>query len=1774
MPPKPPSCGLLGCSGGGLGSGSGSGTGSGSATGSGCPAGCPPPGGQNGQTAGGQPQGPNAHLGPQLSWNAFTPRDGNAFRRVEDLALNFGVGEHRLGFVRYHNSGATSAALDVFGNGGAWRHNYQWDLNAAAPDVSGFTPEGASMEFYSQALQDAIYTLEGLIQQEVISGYDEEDIYHEAYAAAGWVDSQGRTNITFGEPLIAYSRRPGADLINWGVTNFALVHDSGWRHEFEQRPHANWAIEDHLVLVRFIDPHGVTYEVEGDASNRVKKITDPTGRWLELTYANDRLSRVDASDGRFVTYNYDQHVVSSVTYHLLDDVDYQDGTRASYQYYENAPFRLAIMEDSKLSGPAALVQYIYGTSGIHKEINPVTGKTFAEITGFEHNGINDYVVHSVDQYGGTNSYTVIEESVGSATDAIVSSVSQADGSTRSFGPNYVEDELGRRLYSIRNAKESLVRRYLQKNGILWSEGWKRNADEFVTAYTNRHGNITDYVRDTNNRVVAVSHPDGSTEGFDYNTLGQMTFYTNQLEQVTSYHYDSSNRISAVVDVAGYTNSYTYDAYDRVKTHTDGRGNTTIYGYDSRGNRNLITFADTSTQGFAYNDHGQLLFATNELGQLVESKTYNEYGQLMTDTDRYGRTTIYDYNLAPGSGGCCGSAGQNGQPVQITAPSGKVTAFEYDYRGRRTAVINSWGTADASTNSFMFEVVGRMTNRVDAFGEEWGTEYDLEDRLTKQIDPLGQATLADYAVVANELYITNTTPAGHVTVVVQDTMGRIRRTTHPDTATEIRAYTPNGRIQSLTGTAVHGVRYEYGFDAKGWFTKAIRLKKDGSDSAEWSKSYEDAVGNPVRTEFADGAYGIAEFDNRDRLTKAVDPDGVTSLTIYNIAGEVAFSAVDINTNGVVDLAGTDRVIYRTNFVDSATLLPGGGQAIVNETYVWPTNWVDAAILADRSEVSLDGLESANSSFGRTNLVQNSLCSSCGATTNTAFDGSYTITVKEKGRVDSVTRYDARDVQLSSQDFTYDELGRRKTIVDARTGTTTHHYDDVLAWTSVTLPSPGAGQPPQTTTTYTDGRGRATRVIQSDGTSVTNRYHPTGELKQTSGSRTYPVEYTHDYAGRMETMTTWQDFAGDTGKAVTTWTYDSQRGWLDRKQYDDGNGPEYTYYASGKLRTRSWERGITTTYLYSNGGQLASTDYSDATADLTYTYDRQGRQSTIVQGSVTTTKTYTDSGRLHTESYSGGPLNGITITNSYDTLLRRETLAAIKPSSFDLETSFSYDDASRLSAVSDGISTATYSYLANSALVEQIEFNRSGAANMITTKSYDLINRLIGITHVDSQPATLASFHYGYNSANQRTNVTQSDNSYWHFEYDDLGQVTDGTKHDGQGIPLTGYDFGYAYDDIGNRTSVDDNGTVETYNANLLNQYINIAGVTSSHDADGNTEADDDWIYTWNGENRLTVLESSINIPAAERKKLEFSYDHQGRRVSKNVYTWNTGNSAYDLTSQSIFAYDGWNLLAVLDGNQNPHTSFNWGLDLSGSEQGAGGVGGLLMATSHGDSTTHFVAHDGNGNVTRLVDSVLGTVTASYEYSPFGRRISATGSMALVNPFRFSTKFEDNESGFNYYGFRFYNSVYGRWMNRDPIEEYGGLNIFVFTWNSPLIFVDIDGRSGWGAPFFPPLGPPSPPGGMPCFHQCMNMMTGGLWVGLFGASLSVSAAALDAWILRTNGSIVTGHLARLVASGILSPAQAAAIMKGSGAVVGSAFGTVAACLSAWVVGVAGGCAASCF
>ena len=133
---------------------------------------------------------------------------------------------------------------------------------------------------------------------------------------------------------------------------------------------------------------------------------------------------------------------------------------------------------------------------------------------------------------------------------------------------------------------------------------------------------------------------------------------------------------------------------------------------------------------------------------------------------------------------------------------------------------------------------------------------------------------------------------------------------------------------------------------------------------------------------------------------------------------------------------------------------------------------------------------------------------------------------------------------------------------------------------------------------------------------------------------------------------------------------------------------------------------------------------------------------------------------------------------------------------------------------------------------------------------------------------------------------------------------------------------------------------------------------------------------------------------------------------------------------------------------------WGKDISGTRDGACGIGGLLYLKRNGIFYIPFF--DAYGNVLGYTDA-QGNIVAEYAYDPFGKIVGKSGVMSDDFAFRFSTKYYDIELDLYYYTYRYYNPQLMRWLTEDPIAEDGGLNLYGFCGNNPVCRYDKDGRA---------------------------------------------------------------------------------------------------------------------
>jgi RHS repeat-associated protein len=254
-----------------------------------------------------------------------------------------------------------------------------------------------------------------------------------------------------------------------------------------------------------------------------------------------------------------------------------------------------------------------------------------------------------------------------------------------------------------------------------------------------------------------------------------------------------------------------------------------------------------------------------------------------------------------------------------------------------------------------------------------------------------------------------------------------------------------------------------------------------------------------------------------------------------------------------------------------------------------------------------------------------------------------------------------------------------------------------------------------------------------------------------------------------------------------------------------------------------------------------------------------------------------------------------------------------------------------------------------------------------------------------------------------------------------------------------------------------GRVDT---NTVTAYLPSSAVCA-YDLRGNLTNDGRRVFYYDSENQLT------NVLVAGQWKSEFAYDGMMRRKVRKEFSWS--GSAWVQTNEVRYIYDG--RLVIQERHYTPQGStliplttvtYTRGNDLSGSLEGVGGIGGLLARTdppssvaSGGGGSTAYYHTDGNGNVTALL-STNGLVVARYSYDPYGNMLGMSGPLAEANLYRFSSKEHHQNSGLVYYLYRYYEPALQRWINRDPIGEEGGLNLYEFVWNDPSNHFDPSGN----------------------------------------------------------------------------------------------------------------------
>jgi RHS repeat-associated protein len=281
----------------------------------------------------------------------------------------------------------------------------------------------------------------------------------------------------------------------------------------------------------------------------------------------------------------------------------------------------------------------------------------------------------------------------------------------------------------------------------------------------------------------------------------------------------------------------------------------------------------------------------------------------------------------------------------------------------------------------------------------------------------------------------------------------------------------------------------------------------------------------------------------------------------------------------------------------------------------------------------------------------------------------------------------------------------------------------------------------------------------------------------------------------------------------------------------------------------------------------------------------------------------------------------------------------------------------------------------------------------------------------------------NPAANRTSLTDKRGAQ-NFGYDNLDRLTSADH------PLLATPQAFAYDPVGNRTT---NSSLY----NVGNQLTEDANFTYLYDANGNLiqktfkTSGKDIAYTYDAENRLIQVDEFAFGSSTPGAMSTYRYDGLGRRIEK------IGNG---ITRR--YVYDGEDILLEYDGANVLQARYTHGP----------GIDEPIAMTR--DSSTYFYHQDGLGTVTELTDS-SGATAQSYAYDAYGNIVQQTGT--VENPYTYTGRELDSETGLYYYRARYYDPRTGRFLQKDPIGLAGGdTNLYGYVRNNPINLVDPMGK----------------------------------------------------------------------------------------------------------------------
>ena len=972
--------------------------------------------------------------------------------------------------------------------------------------------------------------------------------------------------------------------------------------------------------------------------------------------------------------------------------------------------------------------------------------------------------------------------------------------------------------------------------------------------------------------------------------------------------------------------------------------------------------------------------------------------------------------------CCG-------PLTETDEDGVVTTYGYNSAKQLVEVIRSaTETTPETIISHTCDAVGRILSTRRDVGPMTTTEsmkYDDQGRMVSSTDILGRVTCTEYS--KDGLTTTVTAPSG-ATLVTQ---------TYYDGTTIMEGGTGQREMETRLELTEEGI-----------------LTTTLSKGVILSRTLENGFGQTIRQEqpHTKGGFIVTRnlYNDKGQSVRSQTENMAPTVTVYHELGEAVKQTVLLDESHPDD---PSRNRISETFSCYRVREDGVYQVQTSTTYNTdglPLTQITESMVSQFNPL-LESKTLSTDVYGQQSVQWTEYTA---PTKRTRFSRIPTSEITAQSLVvDGFTLSQTDHMGIhSSQERSYTSTGMMLKQSDERNNTTITETDIARRPVKTTDPAGNV-----TTTSYRSCCDSIACITDALGGTVCYSYDIRGRKTAEYGTAVHPVCFSYNGADQRISLTTFRvgerdittDPSGRTDGDTTTWLYDEATGLELKKTYADDSFVSKTYDDLNRLKTLTKARGIVTTYAYTPlTGKLISVTHNDGTPGWQFSYNHLGQMTSVQDASGLRELTYDAFGRMIQD----------TSFSMVESLLQEDFDLFGRPAGYRLMIGTRTVQHSHLDYDSKGIimemnleglaSPFTWEYDETSGFLNRFTYPNG----MVRSNTYHpKLNLLASIGYEKTQNGqTVAAHQYEYDhlmrpvqrkdSWEAATPVTTRD-----FTYNSRSElVEDRIGQDGS--------FSYQYDNIGNRKSARELEEEVSYEANQLNQYTDVTGETElftpSFDPDGNQTriktSTGIWEVSYDANNRPVSFTSEDG-----RITVTCGYDYQGRRFEKKVII--NGSTS----SHSWFLYRDYLQVAELD-LMRPEPGLVQSYLWDPTDPRATRILMMTCWKENGmaDGEHLFFTHDALKNVTSIFDGEQ-TRRARYEYAPFGCLLTAEGDMSLQNRFRFSCEFMDDELGLVYYNYRHLNPLDGKWINRDPIQEQGGWNLYGVGGNALYISFDYLG-----------------------------------------------------------------------------------------------------------------------